>query len=415
MTATATDGDRAVRPATADTRSAARRVRGVVLWALALVVGGALIALAAGRPSPDEYLHPDGTGQTGARALVEVLRDQGVDVEVVETTAEALAAGANAPGTTVVVGNSSLLGETAARDLLRGSRDGDGIVLLDGAPQVLYALGLSLDALPATDDVGPASCSARWVRPDDELRRVSWALVGADEDGASTGGLPPGATGCYEVASGSGDDAPPPGHAAVLVPGTADRAPVTVVGFPDAATNRFVTEADHAGLVVRLLGASPRLVWFHPNAEALAAGPDQGSEPVAPSFLVPATAVLALAVLAFALARGRRLGRLVPERLPVVVRGTETTESRAAMYRAASDRGRAAAVLRRASTTRLASRLGLPAHAPLPTVVAATAAATGLAPSEVDAVLRDSVPPDEAALVRLAQQLTRLEEKVSTP
>ena len=55
----------------------------------------------------------------------------------------------------------------------------------------------------------------------------------------------------------------------------------------------------------------------------------------------------------------RRLGRLVREPLPVVVRAVETTERRGRLYRRAGDRARAAAVLRLAPADRLARRLAV--------------------------------------------------------
>ena len=53
---------------------------GVVALGLLLVV---LLALSAQRPTAD--LDPEGTGPEGARALAEVLRQQGVEVEVVRS------------------------------------------------------------------------------------------------------------------------------------------------------------------------------------------------------------------------------------------------------------------------------------------------------------------------------------------
>lgn len=414
MTATATG---AASPAGVDTGRALRRTRGAVVWTLGLVLGGVVIALAAGGPAPDEYLHPDGTGQSGTRALVEVLKDQGVDVEVVGTADEAVEAtgdGADGSGATVVVGNTDLLTSTAAQRLLAGTVGADRVVFLDGAPRVLRRLDLGLDVdLAAGAEPGAADCGVRWVRADDELTRVAWVLVPSGSDG-----LPDGAQACYPFAADGPDGeegAEPVGWSAVDLPGSGLRAPVTVVGFPDAATNRFVTEADHAGLVVRLLGGSPRLVWYHPTADDLTENPaPEDEQPVWPAWLTPALVVVALAVVVFAFARGRRLGRLVPEPLPVVVRATETTESRAELYRVAGDRGRAAEVLRRATAARLAARLGLSPGSPHAAVVAAVADATGHTPAEVDALLRAGAPPDEAALVTLAQQLAHLEEKVRT-
>jgi hypothetical protein len=134
-----------------------------------------------------------------------------------------------------------------------------------------------------------------------------------------------------------------------------------------------------------------------------------------PTWLGAVLVLAGAAFLLFVLARGRRLGRLVPEPLPVVVRAGETTESRAELYRAARDRPRASAVLRRATATRLAARLGLPPSAPADVLVAAVAVATGTRTEDVRALLTGPVPTTDAELVALAQQLAHLEEKARRP
>ncbi len=166
--------------------------------------------------------------------------------------------------------------------------------------------------------------------------------------------------------------------------------------------------------MLRLLGASPRLVWYHPGAEDATANPSTDDSSVWPEWVGPGLLLAGLAFVVFAVARGRRLGRLVPEPLPVVVRAAETTESRAELYRASGDRVRAARVLRQATGARLAVRLGLPARTPADELVPAVAAAAGMPATEVDALLRSPAPLDEAGLVALAQQLAHLEEKVRT-
>ncbi len=358
----------AVAPSGVDTGRAVRRTRATLLWVGALVVGGLLIALAAGTPAPEDYLHPDGTGQSGTRALVEVLRDRGIDVEVVSTAEDAVNAAGDGTGTTVVVGNSDLLTDAAAQRLLAGTRAADRVVLLDGAPGVLDSLGLGVTVQPPTESTGAADCSLPWVHGDERLDRDSWAIVPTGD------ALPDGARGCWPTAGIPGGDPDAPGataYAAVDLPAGQLHSAVTVVGFPDAATNRFVTDADHAALVLRLLGGSPHLVWYHPDYEDVAANPSTTEDAVWPAWTVPGLVVIGLAFVAFALARGRRLGRLVPEDLPVVVRAAETTESRAELYRAAADRHRAAAVLRRATARRLATRVGVAVGAPPDTLVPA--------------------------------------------
>ena len=113
--------------------------------------------------------------------------------------------------------------------------------------------------------------------------------------------------------------------------------------------------------------------------------------------------------------RGRRLGRLVPEPLPVVVRAVETTEGRARMYRRARAQDRAAAQLREATMARLRDRTGLPRSAAPADVVAVVATRTGIPGRDVADLLTGPPPRDDAGLVALAQNLDRLDREVRRP
>src|SRR5262249_53661964 len=143
--------------------------------------------------------------------------------------------------------------------------------------------------------------------------------------------------------------------------------------------------------------------------------------------------LLLLALLALAVARGRRLGPPVVEPLPVVVRGAETVEGRGRLYHRARARGPALDVLPAAARDRLPPATSEPAsdgraHPPTDgnrrgartggqvldpgaapsTVVGALAARTGWPPDEIDEVLYGPPPTDDAGLVRLSAQLDAL-------
>jgi len=126
----------------------------------------------------------------------------------------------------------------------------------------------------------------------------------------------------------------------------------------------------------------------------------------------PVELQLAFAVLALALSQGRRFGPVVTEHLPVVVRAAETTEGRARLYRRAGARGRAAQNLRAASAARIVPLVGHQRGADRDAVTSAVASRTGRTASEVDAVLYGAAPVDDAALVRLADELDTLERMV---
>ena len=111
--------------------------------------------------------------------------------------------------------------------------------------------------------------------------------------------------------------------------------------------------------------------------------------------------------------RARRLGGVVTEPLPVVVRAAELVEGHGRLYARAGARDRAAGALRHATTARIARRLGLPRGAGAVEVAAAIAPLVGRPPGDVAALLTGPPPADDAGLVQLAEELDRLEAAVS--
>ena len=96
----------------------------------------------------------------------------------------------------------------------------------------------------------------------------------------------------------------------------ADRATATyAVGATDLFTNAHVTDADNAAVALRLLGRHDRLVWYVPDLRDVPAGDAGSVRAQLPAGLVPALWLVAAAVLAMILWRGRRLGPLVVEPL----------------------------------------------------------------------------------------------------
>ena len=88
-----------------------------------------------------------------------------------------------------------------------------------------------------------------------------------------------------------------------------------------------MTAEDNAAVALRILGHSPDLVWLIPSGVD---GPDGATGDTYdpwPAWTTPVTLVLVLGTALLALVRGRRLGRLVTEPLPVTVRAAETTEA----------------------------------------------------------------------------------------
>jgi len=403
-------GDGGGMPRAAVSRARRRRRLGAYFVAVALgLTLIALLALTAQRPG--EPLDPESTRPSGARALVEVLRQQGVEVEVVRSVADLEALRPDAD-TTVVMSNPANLGPGATARLRAATTTAGRLVLLGVDNDHLEELGLPVQAFDGLAVDLVARCSSSIARDSDvvSLSETRY-LVGDGAGGVRT---------CFalpEPESLTGEPAPGGvyGSALVELGATATTPDVVLVGFGSSWSNESITENSNAGTAVRALGSTPRLVWYHPDTQDLALAGGEARQDVWPAWTGSALAILSVAIVALALVRGRRLGRLVSEPLPVVVRAIETTESRGRLYRRAGDPGRAAAVLRAATAERLGRRLAVAPGAGPADLVPAVAVATGRPTDEVAGILFGPTPPDDAALIHLAQQLTDLEERAHHP
>jgi hypothetical protein len=372
--------------ADARTATARRSARTPLLLVGLLVTVTAVIAVLAARGNAGD-LDPDSYEPGGAHALHQVLTDAGVAVHVVRTVADARAAEG---GATLLITEPDLLPATALRDLSQGAA---GVVLVAPTPESLAHSVPELIAVSVSDpgnrDPGcalPAAVNAGRVR----LGGVGYAAdPGTD-----------GATLCY---------AKGPGAALARV---GER---TVLGSGDLLTNHRLDADGNAALALALLGERPDLVWFRPQLDdpALRAGGHKPLTALLPSEVKWAALQLGIAALLLALWRARRLGPVVTEPLPVVVRAAESTEGLARLYRRAGARQRAATALREATVRRLATRFGLPAAQSDPrALVEAVTAHTGRGATEVGAVLFGAAPDDDAALVALADALDLIERDV---
>ncbi len=248
--------------------------------------------------------------------------------------------------------------------------------------------------------------------------------------------------GCYPV-----------GGAPTLVysgQGTSDAVAVSSTTFFE---NDRLASAGNAALALRLFGAHSKLVWFAPsfipdpslnNCGGATCGsgqnrPEPGStttiraggggggggggsgssQPtltsLMPTWIWWALLQLLIAVLLTAYWRGRRLGAVVTEQLPVTVRAAETVEGHARLYRRADAHGRAAELLRKATAGRLAGYFGVPAaraHADPSVLVGPVAARLRVTEESIAELLASEAPQSEAELVRLADRLDQLEQEV---
>ncbi|MFJ2598028.1 DUF4350 domain-containing protein [Streptomyces erythrochromogenes] len=383
-------------------RRATRRVRRTAA-VLAVLAAGAVILAALNSGTRHGHLDPRSADPTGSRAVAELLKERGVTTRVVTTAREA--ADATGPRTTLLVTEPDLLGATQ-RSVIRSAID------LSGGRTVLLAPG---DA--GLSDLSPGVRTEGDAAADDLDPRCTLPAAGSAGRAGTGGGLrystaAPGATACY----------PSGGHPTLLVLPTGTTGGDTVLlGSETILLNESLAEEGNASLALQLLGSRPDLVWYLPSLADTDPAAGSGDDDRTLFELVPAgwswaLLQLFLAAVLAALWRARRLGPLVTEKLPVVIRASETTEGRARLYRKAGARDRAATVLRAATRERLAALVGVPptrAHEPAALVPAVSARLTG-GPRDVTALLFGTTPSDDAALVALADHLDALEREVRT-
>ena len=366
-----------------------RRRRGPVL-VVALVLAAALLLAVLGAAPRTGELAPDAASPDGSMALARVLEGQGVRV----TPVTDLDAPTARPGRTVLVAHPARM-STRQRDALAAA--GADLVLLrpDESTLTRLAPAVRLEPVELPEPTEPA-CALRPA-----------VLAGpADLAGAAYTTTDPAAARCYPTGTPSG--------AASLVAVRDRGRTVTVVGDATPFTNDALDERGNAALALGLLGAHPELLWYLPAPPPAEPGQERGTTELLPPGWVWAPVQLLVAGLAVALWRGRRLGPVVHEDLPVVVPAGETVRGRARLYRRAGARDRAAAALRADAARDLATRLGVPRAAGAEAVADAAAARTGWPVAEVAAVVAGPPPPDDPALVALAGELDRLRAAVRT-
>jgi hypothetical protein len=387
----ATSGDD--RVVTPRARTVARRG---VFWAavagLCVVVVAATLLLTRGGASSGLFLDPSSAAPTGAKAVAEVLRGQGVDVILPDGFDEALAE-SGAPETTLALYDPS--GYLSEERLTALTDEAGDVVLLSPGFRQLQALAPQVRAAgPSEPDVAlDAECTSGAAG---RAGTISPGHTFAVSEGAD-------ATRCFPADTG--------GFALLSLPDGGDT--IWVLGPSESLSNDSVILHGNAALGLGLLGGTDRLVWFLPSiADVEASGPPTLAE-LTPIWLVPVTSLLGITVLVAMFWRGRRFGPLVAENLPVTVPAGETMEGRSRLYQRTAARTRTVDALRIGAVGRLGNTLGLSRHASVHEVSDAIASALGRNPREVRGILLDDLPTSERDVVALSDALRDLEAAVA--
>lgn len=401
MTATLTPGETAQGPA-ADSANGVpsagqvagrrwRASRGVLAVLLALAV--VAIVLAALRPTVQpQYLDPESPSQGGSRALAQILGQRGVSVKTVRD-ADNAAAQSRSDGVLVVVRSERLTDSQLVR-----LRQAQGDLLL----------------------VEPSQVALKTLVPG--VRRATQSF----EESADPGCALPAATPAGKVAFGRSETYESPDSAVRCY--VAEKLPrlvqlamggrtITVLGSGSPLTNDKLADEGNAALAMNLVGARPSVLWLIPDLPKPGSAGDKSWDDLVPLGTWLFILQLIIAAVLLALWRTRRLGPVVAEALPVLVRSAETVEGRARLYRAHHARDRAADALRSGARERLVPLLGLPRSAAqdpaaAQEIVSTIAQRTQWDQATIGAALYGPEPADDVQLVGLTDFLDDLERQV---
>lgn len=376
------------------------RARGIALAVILVLAAAVAIAVVRSDVRHGE-LDPRSVDPYGSRAVAEILADHGVTTRVVTTLAGARAAAS--PNTTLLVAVPDLLTQRQQSALHAAIAD-------SGGRTVLVAPGSSsVEKLVPGVTADPATSFDSTLAPDCGLPAAQRA-GNADTGGIRYTTTHLDAAKCYRSER----------LATLLrIPQTSGNGDTIVLGAPDILLNDRLDKQGNASLALQLLGSRPHLVWYLPSLSDSSAtdGGEKSFLDLLPSGWLWGTLQLFIAAALAALWRARRLGPLVPEKLPVAIRASETVEGRARLYRKANARDRAATALRSTTRTRLAPLVGVPvsqAHTPETLLPALSAHLRGDGQS-LHSLLFGPPPSDDAALIALADQLDALEREVRRP
>ncbi|MFE2281946.1 DUF4350 domain-containing protein [Streptomyces sp. NPDC059454] len=377
------------------------RARGIALALVLLIAAAVAIAVIRSDTRHGE-LDPRSADPYGSRAVAELLADRGVDTRVVTTLDGATTAAG--PDTTLLVAVPDLLSAPQQSRLHSATAESGGRTVLVSAGSA------SVERLAPGVTADPATSFDSTLSPDCDLPAARRAGT------ADTGGIR------YTTIHLTADECYASERLATLlrIPAPSGDGDTVLLGAPDILLNDRLDEHGNASLALQLLGSRPHLVWYLPSLADASATSEEGERgffDLLPSGWLWGTLQLFIAAALAALWRARRLGPLVPEKLPVAIRASETVEGRARLYRKANARDRAAGALRSTTRTRLAPLVGVPvsqAHAPEALLPALSAHLQGDGQSP-HTLLFGPPPGDDAALIQLADHLDALEREVRRP
>jgi len=357
------------------------------LWVAAVLVAVGVVAGPSGQGS---VLDPNGTGPTGAKALVLLLRQYGAQVTIDR--------GVPGPGVDAAVVLTDQLDQARRAALGPWVHAGGLLVVADPTSQLQVGAATQVGNGITVHDLTP---SGECALPG--LAQVQQLSVGP----SLLLRVPPGeaATACYGYDTSGGE------HTFFLLAVRNGSGAVVGLGGAGLWTNARLDQLDNAALAVDLLAPADG-----GHVDILVSAPGSGHQGVFDLLSPRLKWALLELVVAFAVLvawRARRFGRPITETGPVQLAGSEIVSATGELMARSGNRDAAARQLRDAATARLGTALGLGPRARTDIVAEALAARSGIPAARTRALLDPTPVTGDADLVRLAGALAELDREVT--
>lgn len=390
---TAPAGEASTKPADRKSGSGQWFRRNALWIVLALLFAGLVSYVVVDRQvaaQDSRRLSANNPGPEGAMALAGILRGQGVTVTSTDTLQKTTAALERDPDAAVLIFDPR--GFLGARQLAQLRDAADRMTMVSPRLTVLRDLDAGIrpgGVVPEATTLLDPACDAADARAAGTV--------------AAHGTVYSGPVVCYPISDGG------PGLYAEAVGGG-----LVILGSTDLLDNEHLADQGNAALAVRTLGTTDTLIWYLPSVADIE--PDRSAptlNELAPPWVAVAGPWLGLVALLAIAWRSRRLGPLVFEPLPVVVKAAETAEGRARLYQDSRALRLAADSLRAGTLTRLATQFKLGADATPAAVADALARRLGRPVAELETLLLHTHPETEGQLVQWAQRMELIEQEAT--
>lgn len=348
-----------------------------------MVVGAALLAGRIGRAQ--NGFTTDADGFSAIRALLE---DEGVTIET--TTRLAPTLDRIDSDTTVVIPRGAASNKEQLAQVLAA---GPGrVVLADTRRSYLDGQDVPADTDRVPGAVYQVDCA------DPAAGRAGQVAV---NQGATAVVTTTASEACYPAGN---------GHLYAVVPMEGHEVHLLNVPFD----NQTLAREGNASLAMQVLGQHTKIIWYDAQFESTrtATGDDDRPTLLGPTWL-HAVGLALIALVTCAIWRGRRLGPIITEQLPVVVPAAETVEGHGRLYARIGAREHAAHQLRAAARRRMARMLGN--HDDPELLAQALADRTGHSYAQLRQWLDGPPPSIDDELVSLKRQLDALEQEARQP